>query len=250
VTSPAAIDADTFRQRAREHYEGHASSFTHHPTEGYDPKFFRHYHRAELLRRVFRALDFHSALDVGCADGYFVDLLRREFGADATGVDLAPSFAERVRSVFGAPSVVGDATALPFRSDSVDLVLCTETVEHVLDVRALVEEMRRVARRWIVVTVPVGADEEPDLDFSGEGHVHDFDRAGLRELFGDDAVIRTTRCNATFGLYAGLGRHLGERAGQRFGRADLAVSALLGSETATLWPLRTRTFVVVASAQG
>lgn len=247
MTNPSAIAADAFRRRARNHYEGHASAFPHHPTAGYDPRYFRHYHRAELLRRTCASLDFDSALDVGCADGFFVDLLRRELGADAAGVDLAPSFVRRMGSVFGAPGVVGDGVALPFRDDAVDLVLCTETAEHVLDVGALVDELRRVARRWIVVTVPVGSDEEPDLDFTGEGHVHAFDRAALEALFGD-ATIFTSRANATFGLYAAVGRHLGERAGRRFVAADLALARHLGSETSWLWPLRTRSFVVVAPA--
>jgi SAM-dependent methyltransferase len=248
LTSPTAIDARDFRRRAREHYEGHASSFPHHPTAGYDPNSFRHYHRAELLRRELRGLDFRTALDVGCADGYFVDLLRRDFDAEAVGVDLAPSFAHRVRSVFGAPSVVGDGIALPFHDDAFELVLCTETMEHVLDVRSLVEELRRVAQRWMVVTVPVGDGEAPDLEFRGEGHVHDFDRQALQELFGSSAVIRSVRCSASFGLYAAVGRHLGPRVGRQFIQADLLVADRIGSETAKLRPLRHRSFVVVASA--
>ena len=200
------------------------------------------------MRGTCASLDFDSALDVGCADGFFVDLLHHDLGADAVGVDLAPSFVRRMRSVFGAPGVVGDGVALPFRDDAVDLVLCTETAEHVLDVRALVDEMRRVARRWIVVTVPVGSDEEPDLDFTGEGHVHAFDRATLEALFGDAAIF-TSRVNATFGLYAAVGRHLGERVGRRFIQADLALARHLGSEASWCWPLRTRSFVVVASAR-
>jgi hypothetical protein len=237
----------SFEQRAREHYTAHAQAFPHHPLGDYAPGAFRHYHRAELLRRTLRALDFETALDVGSADGFFVDMLR-DLGARAVGVDLAEPAVARVVSVFHAPGVVGDGTHLPFRDDAFDLVLTTETLEHVMAAEAFVAELRRVARRWIVVTVPVGHDEEPDLDFAGEGHVQDFDRDALHALFGEGAEITTTRCNATFGAYSLVGRHLGPRVGEWFIRADLAVADRWGREDHRLWPLRTRSFVVVAPA--
>jgi SAM-dependent methyltransferase len=240
--------AESFDDRAREHYTAHAQAFPHHPLGGYAPGAFRHYHRAELLRRTLHDLDFETALDVGCADGFFVQLLG-ELGARAMGLDLAEPAVERVVSVFHAPGVVGDGTRLPFRDDAFDLVLTTETLEHVLAADVFVAELQRVARRWVVVTVPVGHDEEPDLDFADEGHVQDFDRSALRALFGEQAEITSTRCNATFGAYSLVGRHLGRRVGERCIRADLAVADRWGREDHRFWPLRTRSFVVVAPAE-
>lgn len=240
--------SEAFARRARTHYENHAAAFPHHPTAGYTSLAFRHYHRRALLRQVLRDLEFTSAVDVGCADGFFVDFLCRQYGVGAVGVDIAESAIRRMRETFDRPGAVGDATRLPFADDAFDLAICTETLEHVLDADALVGELRRVARRWIVVTVPAGTDEEPDYDFVGEGHVQSFDRASLGELFGVDARVASYRCNASFALYVGVGRHLGERLGDAFIRFDLGVSERIGTETRP-WPLRTRDYVVVALAE-
>jgi hypothetical protein len=240
--------AASFDDRARAHYNAQAEAFPHHPLGGHAPGAFRHYHRAELLRRTLHGLDFETALDVGCADGFFVQMLR-DLDAHAMGLDLAEPAVERLVSVFHAPGVVGDGTRLPFRDDAFDLVLTTETLEHVLAADAFVAELRRVARRWVVVTVPVGRDEEPDLEFAGEGHVQDFDRSALLALFGERAEITSTRCNATFGVYSLVGRHLGRHIGEWCIRADLAVADRWGREDHRLWPLRTRSFVVVAPAE-
>jgi SAM-dependent methyltransferase len=238
-----------FEQRARHHYTSHAAAFPHHPLGEYDSASFRHYHRAALLERVLRGLQFETALDVGCADGFFVKMLG-ELGARTVGLDLAEPAVQRVGSVFDAPGVVGDGTRLPFRDDSFDLVLATETLEHVLAVETFVDELRRVARRWIVVTVPVGTHEEPDLAFADEGHVQDFQRTDLQRLFGRDATIRPARCNLTFGAYSAVGRRMGRRLGEWWIRVDLAVAERWGGEHRRLWPLRTRSFVVVTAAAG
>ena len=50
------------------------------------------------------------------------------------------------RQLEGIVDVVGDAARLPIASDSVDLVLCTDTLQYVPDAAAAVEEMRRVLR--------------------------------------------------------------------------------------------------------
>jgi len=46
----------------------------------------------------------------------------------------------------GGVSVVADATALPFRSKSVNAVLCFNVLEHVYDYRTVLAEARRVLR--------------------------------------------------------------------------------------------------------
>ena len=126
--------------------------------------------------------------------------------------------------------------------------MCTETLEHVLDVRAFVDELLRVARNWVVVTTPVGRGDDPDWLLQGEGHVRGFDRDALRRLFGPAAALASYRMNATFGLYAAVGRWLGAWLGGLFIKGDLAMAARVGSETSRLAPLRHRSFIVVVPA--
>ena len=87
-------------------------------------------------------------LDLGCGAGRFVAALR-DAGADAVGVELAEAALERARrNVPGADlRLVAPDGDLPLGHGEVDLVWCSEVLEHVPDTIALLTEIRRVLRR-------------------------------------------------------------------------------------------------------
>src|SRR5436853_4320533 len=107
-------------------------------------------YRLALFARDFFAPA--SALDVGCARGYVVKRLRG-WGIPAFGTDYSAyavqSSPDEVRSLLAQ----ADATALPFRDHSVDLVMCIETLEHLYPdaVPAAAKELARVSRRWLLL---------------------------------------------------------------------------------------------------
>ena len=96
-------------------------------------------------------------LDLGCGAGRFVAALR-DAGADAVGVEVAEAALERARAV--APGadlrLLEPDGSIPLDHGSVDLVWCSEVLEHVADVAHLLQEARRVLRPGgrILVTVP------------------------------------------------------------------------------------------------
>lgn len=106
-------------------------------------------HREVNLQRL-RAVATHavgSILDVGCGNGTYVV---RSPGF-AVGVDLEVSGRWQTTA---APFVVAEASALPFADSAVDTVLSFETIEHLHDPSAALQEYRRVARRLGIFTVP------------------------------------------------------------------------------------------------
>jgi SAM-dependent methyltransferase len=96
-------------------------------------------------------------LDLGCGAGRFVAALR-DAGADPVGVELAEGALERARrNVPGAELHALDAGgAIPLEDASVDLVWCSEVLEHVPDTAGLLSEVRRVLRTGgrLLVTTP------------------------------------------------------------------------------------------------
>jgi SAM-dependent methyltransferase len=96
-------------------------------------------------------------LDLGCGAGRFVAALR-EAGADPVGVELAEAALERARvNAPGADLRLVEADgSLPLEHASVDLVWCSEVLEHVPDTAHLLLEVRRVLRPGgrLLVTVP------------------------------------------------------------------------------------------------
>jgi SAM-dependent methyltransferase len=92
-------------------------------------------------------------LDLGCGAGRFVAALR-DHGADAVGVDLAEGALERARRNVPGAEFLATTGELP--DSSVDLVWCSEVLEHVPDTAGLLSEARRVLRTGgrLLITTP------------------------------------------------------------------------------------------------
>ena len=92
-----------------------------------------------------------SVLDVGAgAADIPLDLVRRFPAVRPVAVDLSPGMLSLAE---GLPRVRGDARRLPFRDQSVDVVISTHLFHHLKDdeVVLALREFDRVARRGIVV---------------------------------------------------------------------------------------------------
>src|SRR5215210_4978473 len=120
-----------------------------------DPEPWAWARRRGLLLAEARAGE--RVLDLGCGAGRFVAALR-DAGADPVGVELSEAALERARrNVLGADlRPLGEDGALPLEDASVDLVWCSEVLEHVPDTAGLLSEARRVLRTGgrLLVTTP------------------------------------------------------------------------------------------------
>ena len=97
-------------------------------------------------RRILAALgDSTSVVDVGAGTGSYEPRDRTVVAVEPSRVMIAQ------RSPGAAPAVRGIAEALPFRDGEFDAVMALLTVHHWSDFRRGVREMRRVARRRVVV---------------------------------------------------------------------------------------------------
>ncbi len=88
-------------------------------------------------------------LDVGCGRGGTAALLAEQFGADVTGVDLAPEAISFCRRKHQRPNVhfeVGDAENLPAESESFDIVTNIESSHIYPNLPGFYTEVRRVLK--------------------------------------------------------------------------------------------------------
>jgi acyl-CoA synthetase (AMP-forming)/AMP-acid ligase II/SAM-dependent methyltransferase len=117
---------------------------------------------ASRLRRWCRGLPRDArVLDVGCGDGFHLDVLRRRGPAQfrLEGVDADPRAVARAeqRSLDVHLGIVEEVN-LP--GDSYDCVLLVQTIEHVHDPVAVLSEIRRLLRvggRVVIVTDNTGS---------------------------------------------------------------------------------------------
>jgi SAM-dependent methyltransferase len=131
-------------------------------------------------------------LDVGCGDGFHLDLLR-EFGPPGwqlEGVDLDPRAADAAEAR-GLEIHRGSIEELDLPAERYDFAMVVQTIEHVADPASLLRAVRRVLRpggRMLVVT-----DNTGSVDFAiakrrhwggyhFPRHWYLFDAASLRKL--------------------------------------------------------------------
>ncbi|MDP2728193.1 MAG: class I SAM-dependent methyltransferase [Dehalococcoidia bacterium] len=95
-------------------------------------------------------------LDVGCGEGYVLGHLRKAWpGLAVQGVDGDREALNLARA--SIPDIAfwqSDANHLPFRDHSFDMVICLEVLEHLREPRQTLEELARVSRRYVLVSVP------------------------------------------------------------------------------------------------
>jgi 2-polyprenyl-3-methyl-5-hydroxy-6-metoxy-1,4-benzoquinol methylase len=99
-----------------------------------------------------------SILDVGCGEGVLTEQWADKLGdGRIVGIDLddpklRAEWAKRQRA--NLEYRAEDATNLPFADDEFDMAAAIEVLEHVPDPERTVAEMARVAKRWLLVSVP------------------------------------------------------------------------------------------------
>jgi SAM-dependent methyltransferase len=120
-----------------------------------DPEPFEWERRRALL--LAEAKPGERVLDLGCGAGRFMAALR-DAGAEPVGVEIAAAAVRRAReNVPGAEvHLLGPDGTLPLGHGEVDLVWCSEVLEHIPDVAAMLFEVRRVLKRGgrLLLTVP------------------------------------------------------------------------------------------------
>lgn len=122
-----------------------------------------------------------NILDVGCGTGrllgYFNDV-------NKYGIDISVDMARMCRDN-GIEACMGNVQRLPYKTESMDIVLCTDVLEHVFDLHQTLAEIVRVTKPGghIVLRVPQNEDLspylEPDYPFEYV-HLRMFSKSSLR----------------------------------------------------------------------
>ncbi|MFI5212906.1 MAG: class I SAM-dependent methyltransferase [Gemmatimonadales bacterium] len=135
--------------------------------------------------KALSMLRFDSLLDVGGAEGYMAAAIRKFFDARTRTCDLSDEACNRAREIFGLDADPVDGHQLPYPDGAFDVVLSSESIEHMPDYRQVVNELLRVARRAVIITVPhdgpaaIAANVRNGVT---HGHLHDFTLDSLRDI--------------------------------------------------------------------
>ena len=157
---------------------------------GRDAGLKTHYFkRHEALPRVRAVMGFlrgvqpQSLLDVGSGRGVFLFPFMREFPrVPVTSLDLLDRRVALLAAIYDGgvenlTALKADVCTWDAPDGAFDVVTLLEVLEHIPDVGAAVKNAVRLARRYVVVTVPSKPDDNPE-------HIHLLTKPALTALFG------------------------------------------------------------------
>lgn len=133
--------------RQRDYYEETASQYGQHLKPGDE-----HYVALEYILGLVQSLRAASILDVGAGTGRAVEFLRaRNPALHVVGVEPVSALREQALRR-GIDLVDGCGQALPFASESFDIVIATGVLHHIAKPEPVVTEMMRVARTAVMIS--------------------------------------------------------------------------------------------------
>lgn len=191
--------------------------------ERYDPEFY-HEHSALPIRlfekeRVKWIIELlgrtesdENILEVGCGAG---NVLKRVGAGRMFGVDISYRMIKKSKVKLQGRNVkfVGCyGESLPFKDNSFDKIICTEVLEHVLNPRLILGEIKRVAKKGTIVVLTIPHERNIELiksiisflnltrffttdryhishKMTDEWHLHHFDFKKLKGMLDEDFVI-------------------------------------------------------------
>jgi SAM-dependent methyltransferase len=125
-----------------------------------------------------------AVLEVGSGNGVIAERLRGA-GHDVVAVEVTRESADETARRAGCPVALAALPDLPFADRAFDTVVCSHTLEHIPDLYRAACELRRVAKRVIVV-VPCQRYYRYTVDY----HLHFFPHAApLEHLLGGEARL-------------------------------------------------------------
>ncbi|MBV9926101.1 MAG: class I SAM-dependent methyltransferase [Acidobacteria bacterium] len=137
-----ARQRDYYKQTAARYNEAHAGDV-------------EHVLALNFLLGVMDHFGFSSLLDVGAGTGRtLLQIRQKRPELEVTGIEPVESLRQvgYAQGMRGEELLPGDATALPFKDGSFDVVTEFAVLHHVKDSRAVISEMFRVARKGIFIS--------------------------------------------------------------------------------------------------
>ena len=129
-------------------------------------------HRRRIIAKILNGLDYESVLDAGCAQPYLLESFIQN-GKKGYGCDISAGVIEKNR--IRLPKCQFEAFDLCKQcypaDQKFDLVICSEVLEHLADWQAALNNLSRMSKKYILITVPSGSVRYIDKKV---GHLHHF----------------------------------------------------------------------------
>ncbi|MFZ5494458.1 MAG: methyltransferase domain-containing protein [Verrucomicrobiota bacterium] len=144
-----------------------------------------------------RRLPPAKVLEIGCAHGGYVALMRWA-GYDASGTEMSPWIVQFAKQTFGVPVQAGRIEELAFASQSLDVIILNDVIEHLPDPAATLGHCAKLLKPdgFFVIQTPEYKEHLSYADILATGdkfiehmrgkadeHLHLFSRRATQQLW-------------------------------------------------------------------
>ena len=148
---------------------------------------YRHHPRVQAgtdnskacIARLCEDVVGESVADIGCGTGVLLNHIRAANPqlARTVGVDFVIEDADQLPDIEYVAARIED---LPFADGEFDTVVCTHVIEHVLEPKRAIAELRRIAARRLIMVVP--REREYRYTFNPHFNFYPYTHSFLREV--------------------------------------------------------------------
>lgn len=100
---------------------------------------------------ILSTISGSNVLEVGCGRGYLANIMSKNHDVTACDIVIPKELSRKFPKV---NFVQGNIQSLPFKDNSFDTVVTTHTLEHVQNLPAAIAELRRIAKKELIIVVP------------------------------------------------------------------------------------------------
>ncbi|HWY79359.1 MAG TPA: class I SAM-dependent methyltransferase [Candidatus Sulfotelmatobacter sp.] len=126
-----------------------------HTTQNPISQFFLNNFKQLLLEQT-NQLKPESILDVGAGEGFILEMFRQKhIIKKLEGIEYMDEALNLAKKLHPHVKIKkGNIYKLPYKTDSFDIIICTEVLEHLEYPEKALIELKRVAKKYLILSVP------------------------------------------------------------------------------------------------
>ena len=107
-------------------------------------------------RRLMNGIDFETVFEAGCGGGYVTEFIKQQFPtAEIYAMDINEEKLSLAKArIKDVQFSVGTIYDINHQDNAFDLVISNQVIEHLDDPLSALEELMRIAKRYVIISVP------------------------------------------------------------------------------------------------
>lgn len=121
----------------------------------------------ECLKKILRSIKGRTILEAGCGNAFLAKKLAKKYKVTGADILIEQDITDKNTKI---KFMNANIEHLPFKNRAFDTVICTHTLEHVLNIQSAIEELRRVTKKKLIIVVP----KQKPYKYTFDLHLHFF----------------------------------------------------------------------------